>query len=137
MAVGLDVSDATPCKSTGAAPAAALQWALFHQQDRCMRIQKHSIPNFEMRSVLLLALLTLGTAAAVRAQNAPGAPIPANRATPQDLEAAFKRADVNQDGKLSRQEAERFPAVAQRFEQIDSNHDSLISLEEFSRAANS
>ncbi len=105
-----------------------------------MRVQKHSIPNFfnfDKRSVLLLALLTLGTAAAVRAQTAPGAAIPANRATPQDLEAAFKRADVNQDGKLSPQEAERFPAVAQRFEQIDSNRDRFISLEEFSQAANS
>eukprot|EP01136_Pigoraptor_vietnamica_P009559 Opistho-1_new@3080 len=105
-------------------------------KDDCMRVQKHSIPNFEMRSVLLLALLTLGTAAAVRAQT-PGPAIPANRATPQDLEAAFQRADADRDGKLSRQEAERFPAVAQRFDQIDSNRDSFISLEEFSRAANS
>lgn len=102
-----------------------------------MRVQKHSIPNFEMRSVLLLALLTVGTAAAVRAQTAPGAAIPSNRATSQDLEAAFKRADLNQDGKLSRQEAERFPAVAQRFEQIDSNRDTFLSLEEFSQAAGS
>ncbi|MDO8388471.1 MAG: EF-hand domain-containing protein [Polaromonas sp.] len=102
-----------------------------------MRLQKHSIPNFEMRSVLLLALLTLGSATAARAQATPGASIPANRATPQDLEAAFQRADLNRDGKLTRQEAERFPAVAQRFEQIDSNRDSFISLDEFSRAANS
>ena len=102
-----------------------------------MRVQKHSIPNFEMRSVLLLALLTVGTAAAVRAQTAPGAAIPANRTTSQDLEAAFKRADLNQDGKLSRQEAERFPAVAQRFEQIDSNRDTFLSLEEFSKAVGS
>lgn len=102
-----------------------------------MRVKKHSIPNFEMRSVLLLALLTLGTASSVRAQAPPGATIPPNRATPQDLEAAFKRADTNKDGKLSRQEAEHFPAVAQRFAQIDTDHDTFISLAEFRRAADS
>lgn len=102
-----------------------------------MRVQKHFIPNFEMRSVLLFALLSLGSAAAVRAQTPPGAAIPPNRITPQDLEAAFQRADIDRDGKLSRQEAERIPAVAQRFAQIDSNQDSFISLDEFSRAANS
>jgi hypothetical protein len=105
-----------------------------------MRVQKHSIPNvfhFDMRSALLLALLTLGTVAAVHAQSAPAPAIPANRVTTQDLEAAFQRADNNRDGKLSRQEAERFPAVAQRFEQIDTDRDSFISLDEFSRAANS
>jgi hypothetical protein len=112
----------------------------FNHQDRCMRVQNHSIPNvfhFDMRSTLLLALLTLGTMAAVHAQSAPAPAIPANRVTTQDLEAAFQRADNNRDGKLSRQEAERFPAVAQRFEQIDTDRDSFISLDEFSRAANS
>ena len=105
-----------------------------------MRLQNHSIAKFtnvDVRSLLLLSLLTLGTAAAVWAQAVPVSTIPANRVTAQDLEAAFKRADVNHDGKLSRQEAERFPALAQRFEQIDGNHDSFISLEEFGQAANS
>ncbi|MDP3826463.1 MAG: EF-hand domain-containing protein [Polaromonas sp.] len=104
-----------------------------------MRVQKHSLPHFytiDKRSVLLQALLTLGMAAGARAQAAAGA-IPPNRVTAQDLAAAFKRADVNGDGKLSRQEAERLPAVAQRFEQIDTNRDTFISLDEFSQAANS
>jgi hypothetical protein len=117
---------------------------------------KHSIPHFELRSVLLVAALAVGAASAVRAQTAPSSPaspnsppskvapsptqgtagaVPQNRATAQDVEAAFNRADANKDGKLDRQEAEHFPAVAQRFEQIDTNRDTFISLAELAKAA--
>jgi hypothetical protein len=120
---------------------------------------KHSIPHFELRSVLLVAALAVGVAGAVRAQTAPPSPasptsppsqmapsgnagsagaagaVPQNRATTQDIDAAFKRADANKDGKLDRQEAEHFPAVAQRFEQIDTNRDTFISLAELAKAA--
>ena len=117
---------------------------------------KHSIPHFELRSVLLVAALAVGVAGAVRAQTAPPSPasptsppskvapaatsgnagaVPQNRATTQDIEAAFNRADANKDGKLDRQEAEHFPAVAQRFEQIDTNRDTFISLAEHAKAA--
>ncbi|AYQ27695.1 MULTISPECIES: EF-hand domain-containing protein [unclassified Polaromonas] len=117
---------------------------------------KHSIPHFsgsELRSVLLVAALAVGAAGAVRAQTSPASPnsppskvapaapsansgaVPQNRATTQDVEAAFNRADANKDGKLDRQEAEHFPAVAQRFEQIDTNRDTFISLAELAKAA--
>jgi len=113
---------------------------------------KHSIPNFEIHSVLLFAALVMGAATAAQAQTAADAPakpksssvqiaastagtIPPNKATSKDLEAAFKRADTNRDGKLSRQETEHFPALAHRFEQIDTDHDSFISRDEFSQAA--
>jgi hypothetical protein len=117
---------------------------------------KHSIPHFELRSVLLVAALAVGAAGAARAQTAapspaspnsppskvaPAAPsansgaVPQNRATTQDVEAAFNRADANKDGKLDRQESEHFPAVAQRFEQIDTNRDTFISLAELAKAA--
>jgi hypothetical protein len=120
------------------------------------RLSKHSIPSlpgFELRSVLLVAALAAGAAGAVRAQTTPASPnsppskvapaptqggagaVPQNRATAQDVEAAFNRADVNKDGKLDRQEAEHFPAVAQRFEQIDTNRDTFISLAELAKAA--
>jgi len=108
---------------------------------------KHSIPGFELRSVLLIAALAAGAAGAVRAQTAPASPnsppsqmeapaaVPQNRTTTKDVEAAFSRADANKDGKLDRQEAEHLPAVAQRFDQIDTNHDSFISLAELTKAA--
>jgi EF hand len=50
------------------------------------------------------------------------------------IDAAFNRADRDGDGRLSRQEAEHFPALALSFEQIDRNHDSYISREEFNSA---
>ena len=113
---------------------------------------KHSIPNFELCSVILLAAFAMGAASASHAQSTPKAgsansapsqmtpvaaagAIPANKVTSQDLDAAFNRADANHDGQLSRAEAEHFPAVAQRFEQIDGNRDSFISREEFNKAA--
>lgn len=114
------------------------------------QLPKHSIPSFELRSVLLVAALAVGGMGAARAQAAPPSPasptsppsqmapsgsVPQNRTTPKDVEAAFGRADANKDGKLDRQEAEHLPAVAQRFEQIDANHDTFISLAELTKAA--
>ena len=114
---------------------------------------KHSIPGFELRSVLLVAALAAGAAGAARAQTAPPSPaspnsppsqmapsatpgaVPQNRATTKDVEAAFGRADANKDGKLDRQESEHLPAVALRFDQIDTNQDSFISLAELTKAA--
>jgi hypothetical protein len=115
---------------------------------------RRPIANFALCSVFLLAAIAMGAASATHAQGAapaagatsnsatsPMAPlaaagaIPANKVTRMDLDAAFNRADVDRDGKLSRAEAEHFPAVAQRFEQIDSNHDSFISRDEFNKAA--
>lgn len=112
----------------------------------------HFIPNFEIRSVALLAALTVGAALGAHAQGADsggmktprGAGAPATQGTPspsgptnQEVGAAFIRADANKDGKLSRQEAVRFPAVEQRFDQIDTNKDKLVSREEFEIALKS
>lgn len=113
----------------------------------------HFIPNFELRSVALLATLTVGAAltgvqaqtpgsGAVKppaAKSAPATRDAAPQAAPagQDTDAAFTRADANKDGKLSRQEAVRFPAVEQRFDQIDTNKDQFVSREEFEAAVKS
>ncbi|MES2685756.1 MAG: EF-hand domain-containing protein [Pseudomonadota bacterium] len=121
----------------------------------CMTSKSHFIPNFELRSITLLAALTVGTALAVHAQTPdatgakPSTPMatpstqstqstPAAKATPaQNAEAVFVRADANKDGKLSKQEAGRFPAIEQRFEEIDTNKDQFVSREEFEAALKS
>ena len=112
----------------------------------------HFIPNFEIRSVALLTALTVGAALGAHAQGADsgGLKAPSGSSTPsaqnapapsgptnQEVGAAFIRADANKDGKLSRQEAVRFPAVEQRFDQIDTNKDQFVSREEFEVALKS
>ena len=112
----------------------------------------HFIPNFELRSVTLLAALTVGAALAAQAQTTDSGAVrppstqsgPSTQSTPpragptaQDIDAAFTRADANKDGKLSRQEAIRFPAVEQRFDQIDTNKDQFVSRGEFELAMKS
>ncbi|WP_332775854.1 EF-hand domain-containing protein [Polaromonas sp.] len=109
------------------------------------------MPDFKIRPALLLAACALGAALSVQAQTAnpapsrPAAPV----ATPsagsplpgkpplRQADAAFARADTNQDGKLSRTEAERLPAIALRFDQIDVNQDQFLSREEFDNALKS
>lgn len=123
-------------------------------------LQQDFIPNFEMRSILLITTFAVSAATACAQTNArPPAladdPTPVamtaaadrgerpaegvtqvtGRVSSNNLDAAFKRADTNRDGKLDREEAEHFPMLSQRFEMIDLNRDSFISREEFNRAA--
>jgi EF hand len=51
------------------------------------------------------------------------------------IEAAFTRADANGDGKLSREESARMPAVYSKFDQLDKDKDGALSLEEFASGA--
>ena len=103
---------------------------------------------FEWCSMLLLAAVSMAASAqnqnpaapARAASNARVQPTPTASATPKalrsaSLEAAFRRADSNSDGRLSQQETEHFPMLAVRFEQIDRDHDRHLSREEFQRAA--
>jgi Ca2+-binding EF-hand superfamily protein len=81
-----------------------------------------------------LASLALGSnAQAQQRPSRPSAPASAQSPDPQPTaaEAAFHRADINKDGKLSREEAAAVPAVAARFDEHDANKDGFLSLEEF------
>ena len=76
-----------------------------------------------------LSALALGTSdqAADAAKDAPAASAKDIAA----VQAAFKRADVNSDSKLSREEATSLPAVAEKFTQLDKDADGFINAEEF------
>ena len=121
------------------------------------RLQQDFIPNFEIRSVLVIATFAMGAVAAhaqtgTTLSTTPDKPqvavttltdrsdgstriVAQNRASRSQLDAAFDRADRNRDGKLSREEAEHFPALVQRFDLIDGNRDSFLSRDEFEKAA--
>ena len=118
---------------------------------RRSRLQQDFIPNFEMRSILLIATFAVSAASAcaqikpppLSAQNNPAAMTAAAegsnqmsaRADSKSADAAFNRADANRDGRLTRAEAEHFPVLSQRFEVIDLNRDTFISRDEFNQAA--
>ena len=51
------------------------------------------------------------------------------------IEAAFARGDTNGDGKLSREEAQRFPEIAARFDELDRDRDNFLSFAEFALGA--
>ena len=65
---------------------------------------------------------------AVSAQTPAAAPTAKDKTA---MEAAFTRADGNGDGKLSKEEAARMPAIAAKFDQLDANKDAFLSMEEF------
>ncbi len=78
---------------------------------------------------LALSFGLAGLAAVVSAQGQ--APAQLDARFRLAMEAAFERADLNHDGRLSRQEAEHFPAIAARFDALDQDRDSQLSLAEF------
>ncbi len=80
-----------------------------------------------------LAVVTVGAAAlGVQAQTTQPSPATGDAKGTDAIAAAFKRADANQDGKLSREEAARIPAVADKFDQYDKDKDGQLSMEELS-----
>ena len=95
-----------------------------------MTRRNRRITDFETRSLLLIASLTLGAAGSALAQSAA---TPAT-ATDKEIRAAFTKADKNADGQLSREEATTLPAEAAAFDKVDGDKDGAVNLAEFREA---
>jgi hypothetical protein len=56
---------------------------------------------------------------------------PAQPAQDDPAQAAFKGADTNKDGQLSREESAKLPVISSRFAELDKNKDGQLTWEEF------
>ena len=114
---------------------------------------------FDTRSVMLFAAISLGGAGALQAQGQTSSSSPSfgpteksaptktspftlgpsssTTSSPQAASMAFDRADANKDGQLSPQEAAKLPAIGQRFKELDTDKNGMLSREEFEKGANS
>jgi hypothetical protein len=90
--------------------------------------RRHTAKGRRLPAALAAALLAASPWLAL-AGTATQAPLAAPEAN--SAEAAFAKADTDKDGRLSKAEAARLPAVAERFDELDKNKDGLLSLEEF------
>jgi hypothetical protein len=110
-----------------------------------MRSSRHpTLARFEEHSLALFTALVMsstGVMAQAR-ETAPGEGATLVQTTgavvpgvprQTNAEQAFLRADTNGDRQLSRDEAQRLPAVWERFDAIDTNRDQQISRDEFDR----
>jgi hypothetical protein len=103
-------------------------------------MQTHQLPLFPRHGRHLLAVSLVATGALLAASQALAqmAPTPEPAkvapAVPENVAAAFKRADTNADGKLSKEEAAAMPAVAAKFDEADKDKDGFLSLAEFAAA---
>jgi hypothetical protein len=83
-----------------------------------------------LRSSFITLAIALPLTAAAQQPTQPPGQAPAS-STP---EIAFMRADANGDGKLSKAEAARLPAVAQKFDALDKDKDGMLSMSEYMAA---
>lgn len=98
---------------------------------RSVSASSRNTPRVHVRHVLAVTLTTLALSAQAQGTAAPAETMPETNATA----AAFTRADANGDGKLTRQEAARMPAIAAKFDELDMDKDGVLSTAEFEAGA--
>jgi EF hand len=107
-----------------------------------MKAKRRVISNFEACSVAVITAFALTSAPLAGAQT----PAPANTApaamapkpvSTAEMDSAFARADKNKDGKLSKEESDMLPSLAQKFDQADADGDRFLSRAEYEKAVKS
>jgi hypothetical protein len=91
--------------------------------------------SMTIRSLLAsssVAALLAGLALGVSAQTQAPAADPAAGQDKAVVEGAFARADADADGKLSKDEAAKLPAIGTKFDELDKDKDGSLTSEEFS-----
>lgn len=91
-------------------------------------MSRHSVIRRTLRSSAsaTLVALSLGLSASAFAQDAKPMAAPSEAA-----QAAFKRADANGDGKLSKEEAARLPGIAEKFDALDKEGKGFLTISDF------
>jgi hypothetical protein len=91
-------------------------------------MSRHSVIRRTLRSSAsaTLVALSLGLSASAFAQDAKPMAAPSDAA-----QAAFKRADANGDGKLSKEEAARLPGIAEKFDALDKEGKCFLTMADF------
>jgi hypothetical protein len=93
-----------------------------------MSVRK-TIAEFESRSVMLFAVITLGAAGTAWAQST-AAPMGSDK----EHRALFAQADKDGNQSLNKDEAKAIPGLAEQFAKVDTNGDGAVSEDEFMAA---
>jgi EF hand len=83
-----------------------------------------------LRSATFIAVLAAALPLTALAQQGQPAQ-PGQQPSASAPEVAFMRADANGDGKLSKTEAARMPAIAAKFDALDKDKDGMLSMGEY------
>jgi Ca2+-binding EF-hand superfamily protein len=86
-----------------------------------------------LRSASFIAALATALPLAALAQTGQSAQ-PGQKSEASTPEVAFMKADANGDGKLSKAEAARMPALAAKFDTLDKDKDGMLSMGEYMTA---
>jgi Ca2+-binding EF-hand superfamily protein len=108
-----DADASTPASTRGVCPAFC---KVHNLEERIM-----------LKTTLAISAFTLAAALAL-----PGSSFADDHAA--RLDAAFKAADKDNDGTLTKEEATAMPRVAKNFDAIDTDHDGTVSMDEIKAA---